>query len=217
MDRAVRCPRSYVALETLGRVRLSKYFFMRNFLNSEIGNFYGRPNIPDNPDLAIKAGRRLATTLLDPLVETFGPIEVRSGFRSSDLNQFGATEVKPQKCSANPKNYSGHIWDRRDEMGRMGACVSVVIPWFADRYEKGRDWRDLAWWLHDHLDYHAICFFPKLAAFNLTWREEPQRTILSYVAPRGTLIAAGGVPCEPECSRASRYADFPAFRALNLP
>ena len=76
-------------------VRLSKHFQFRNFLYSEIGNFYGKPNIPDDPDLAIAAGRKLATTLLDPLVETFGPIDIRSGYRSAALNNFGATEVKP--------------------------------------------------------------------------------------------------------------------------
>ena len=213
----VRRPRSYPALEDLGRQRLSRHFFMRNFLNSEIGNFFGRPNIPDDPDLALKAGRRLASALLDPLVETFGPIEIRSGYRSAALNHFGATEVRPQKCSANPRTYAGHIWDRRDAEGRMGACVSVVIPWFADRYDAGRDWRDLAWWMHDHLPYHQICFFPKLAAFNLTWREEPERAILSYIAPKGTLLAAGGDPEEAPDARAARYADFPPFRGIAYP
>jgi len=213
----MRRSKTYTALEDLGRVRLSKYFFMRNLLYSEIGNFHGRPNIPDDPDLAIAAGRKLAMELLDPLVETFGPIEIRSGFRSAALNHFGATEVKPQKCSANPKNHAGHIWDHRDAQGRMGACVSVVVPWFADRYDKGRDWRDLAWWVHDHLDYHAMYFFPRIAAFNLTWREAPARTIHSYVAPKGTLLAARAEPVETASERKARYADFPAFRGIALP
>jgi hypothetical protein len=213
----MRPPRTFTALEDLGRVRLSKHFFLRNFLHSEIGNFYGRPNIPEDPDLAIAAGTRLATDLLDPLVETFGPIEIRSGYRSPTLNHFGATEVTPQKCASNPKTYAGHIWDRRDGAGRMGACVSVVVPWFADRYAAGRDWRDLAWWVHDHLPYHAMTFFPKLAAFNLTWREEPGRTIASYVPPRGTLLAAGGEPAESPALRRARWADFPPFRGIRYP
>jgi hypothetical protein len=48
-------PLSMRALEDLGRVRLSENFFMRDFLYSEIGNFYGIQNIPDDPDLAIMA------------------------------------------------------------------------------------------------------------------------------------------------------------------
>lgn len=213
----MKTPRSYTALEDLGRVRLSKYYFMRNFLNSEIGNFFGIPNLPEDPDLAIAAGRGLATHLLDPLHETFGVVEIRSGYRSPRLNHFGATEVRPQKCSANKKNYAGHIWDRRDGAGRMGATVSIAIPWFADRYAEGRDWRDLAWWLYDHLEFHEVYFFPRLAAFNITWREEPQRRMLSYIAPKGTLLRAGEDPGEAPAQRRARYADFPPFRGIAMP
>lgn len=210
----VRSPKSYLSLEEFGRVRLSKHFEMRNFLYSEIGNFYAKPNLPLDPDLAIAAGRCLAETILEPLVETFGPIDVRSGYRSESLNHFGATEVKPQKCAANPKNYAGHIWDRRDAMGRMGACVTVGIPWFAAQYRGGRDWRDLAWWLFDHLDFQELYFFPKNATFNVTWREEPEHRILSYIAPKGRLFQRGDTP---DPLRAQRYADFPAFRGIIYP
>ncbi|RMD93468.1 MAG: hypothetical protein D6811_04820 [Alphaproteobacteria bacterium] len=213
----MRAPRSYTALEELGRVRLSRHFFMRDFLHSEIANFFARPNIPDDPDLAIAAGRALCTELLDPLVETFGPIHVRSAFRSSALNHFGATQVRPQKCARNEATVAGHIWDRRDARGRMGACACIVIPWFADQYARGRDWRDLAWWVHDHLPYHEMCFFPRLAAFNLTWREDREPSIRSYIAPRGTLLRAGAEPAEPPAGRAARHADFPAFRAIRYP
>ncbi len=213
----MRRPGTYTALEDLGRVRLSPHFYMRDFLYSEIGNFFGRPNIPENPDVAIEAGRRLCAEILDPLQETFGRVAVRSAYRSPELNHFGATQVTPQKCSANPKNYAGHIWDRRDEEGRLGACVSIAIPWFADGYAQGRDWRDLAWWLYDHLMFQEIYFFPKLAAFNITWREMPERRILSYIAPKGRLLAAGETPVEDAPTRAKRYADFPEFRGIIYP
>ena len=42
-------PKTMVALENLGRVRLSPNFYMREFLYSEIANFYGMPNMPDDP------------------------------------------------------------------------------------------------------------------------------------------------------------------------
>ena len=63
----MRKPASMWSLETLGRVRLSRHFYMRDFLHSEIGSFYGIPNIPENPDLAIENGRQLCEQLLDPL------------------------------------------------------------------------------------------------------------------------------------------------------
>ena len=51
----MRKPISMKALEKLGRTRLSKSCFMRDFLYSEISNFYSIPNIPDDPGLAIAA------------------------------------------------------------------------------------------------------------------------------------------------------------------
>ena len=148
------------SLETLGRVRLSRHFFMRDFLYSEIGNFHELQNIPDNPDLAIETGRAFCETLLDPLEETFGRIAVRSGYRSRSLNRFG--NENRLNCARNDNPLECHIWDWGEGDARV-AGASVVIPWFADRYAQGRDWRDLAWWMHDHLDYSEIWFFPNYA------------------------------------------------------
>ncbi len=201
-------------LENLGRVRLSKHFFMRDFLYSEISNVHLQQNIPDDPDLAIKTGSAFCQTLLDPLEETFGRVAVRSGYRSAALNQYG--NENRLNCARNDNPLECHIWDwGQGDVHVAGA--SVVIPWFADRYEKGRDWRDLAWWMHDHLEYSDIWFFPKLCAFNLVWRTPPRRRIDSYIAPRGSLLAPGATPEEPLKVRQSRYADFPPFRGISYP
>jgi hypothetical protein len=208
---------SYVGLEDLGRVRLSRYFYMRNFLYSEIANFHQIQNMPDDPQLAVMAGTKLCTEILDPLVETFGPIEIRSGFRSCTLNHFGATQATPQKCSRNEANYAGHIWDMRDENGHMGATVSIVIPWFADQYNQGRDWQDLAWWLFDHLNHAETCFFPENAAFNIQWHEKPVKDIYSYIDPKGLLIRPDEEPPESADVRQARYSDFPEFKGLTYP
>ena len=66
----MRKPASMKALKTLGRIRLSEHFFMREMLYSEIASFHGVPNIPDDPDLAIAAGTRLCEELLEPLHAT---------------------------------------------------------------------------------------------------------------------------------------------------
>ncbi len=211
----MRAVTSLDLLEKLGKTRLSRHFFARDFLYSEIGNFHVIPNLPEDTELFVAAGQALCAQLLDPLVETFGPIAVRSAYRSPTVNQFG--NENDLKCARNAANYAGHIWDRRDGAGRMGACVSVVVTWFADQYNQGRDWRDLAWWVHDHLPYSEMWFFPSNAAFNLTWREGPARTISSYMAPRGKLLAAGAEPGEGLVTRRVRYADFPPFRGISYP
>jgi len=208
----MRRPASMWSLETFGRVRLSKYFYMRDFLMSEISAFHGIPNIPDNPELAIERGRALCAQLLDPLEETFGRIAIRSGYRSDALNTYG--NDNRLNCARSDNPIECHIWDWQ---GTPVAGTSLVIPWFADQYDKGRDWRDLAWWVHDHLPYSEMWFFPKLAAFNLVWRPEPLRTISSYIAPRGMLLRAGQQPAEDSATRAARYADFPPLRGIVYP
>lgn len=208
----MRKPASMWSLETLGRVRLSKHFYMRDFLMSEISAFHGIPNIPDVPDLAIARGRALCEQLLDPLEETFGRIAIRSGYRSEALNTYG--NENKLNCARSDNPIECHIWDWQ---AAPVAGTSLVIPWFADQYAQGRDWRDLAWWVHDHLPYSEMWFFPKLAAFNLVWRPEPLRTISSYIAPRGMLLRAGVEPVEDLTTRAARYADFPPLRGIQHP
>jgi hypothetical protein len=211
----MRAITSLYLLEKLGKTRLSKHFYARDFLYSEIGNFHAMPNLPENPDQFVQAGQKLCRELLDPMVETFGPIAVRSAYRSPSINKFG--NDNDLKCARNDANCAGHIWDYRDAAGRLGACSSVVVPWFADQYNRGRDWRDLAWWLHDHLPYSEMWFFPTNAAFNLTWRQDGERTISSYVAPRGKLLAEGAQPTGALTQRRARYADFPPLRGISYP
>ena len=103
----MRKPQSIDALETLGRVRLSTNFFMRDFLYSEIANFYGVQNIPDDPDLAIEVGKVLCETLLEPLQATFGRLAIRSAYRSPAVNQLG--NDKGHNCGSNESNYAAHI------------------------------------------------------------------------------------------------------------
>ncbi len=209
----MRAPNSVSTLNDLGRVRLSRSFYFRDFLYSEIANLHGIPNIPSNPDLAVAAGTRLCEDLLEPLQDSFGRIAIRSAYRSASVNRFGSDLQMAGKpgynCGSNEYNRAGHIWDQRDAAGRMGATACIVIPWFADRYRTGADWRSLAWWLHDHLPYSAIGFFPNLCAFNLTWREDPARTISSYIPPKGYLTKPGMANHAGDHS--GWYPDFPAL------
>lgn len=203
----MRKPGSMRGLEELGRVRLSPSFFLRDFLYSEIASFYGIPNIPEDPDLAIATGTRLCEELLEPLQATFGRIGVRSGYRAPAVTQFG--NQRKQGASVRV-NSAYHVWDLPDADGRIGAAACIVIPWFADRYAKGADWRSLAWWIHDHLDYAHLQFFPKLCAFNIQWHEVRTRRIDSFIAPRGCLTRAG--MSNHVADHAASYRGFPTLQ-----
>lgn len=209
----MRKPASVAALDDLGRVRLSRHFYLRDFLYSEIASLHGIPNIPDDPDLCIAAGQGLCENLLEPLQAAFGRIALRSGYRAPAVNGFGSQRQRAGQggypCGSNQMNRAAHIWDQRDDRG-MGAMVTVVVPWFADRYAAGADWRGLAWWIHDHLPYSNLYFFPKNAAFNLGWHEVPVRRIDSYVTPRGCLTKPGRANWSG--SHAEWYAGFPGVR-----
>jgi hypothetical protein len=200
-------PRSMRALEDLGRVRLSANFFMRDFLYSEIAGFYGVPNLPVDPDLALAAGRKLCEVLLEPLQATFGRLAIRSGYRSAKVTAYGNARGHGARVEVNA---GYHIWDMRDRNGDMGAAACIVVPWFADRYQRGADWRQLAWWIHDHLPYGHLEFYPKLSAFNIQWCERPRRRIDSFIEPRGCLTMPGMAGHDAE--HADWYPDFPPLR-----
>lgn len=187
----MRKPQTLKALEELGRIRLSKNFFMRDFLHSEISQFYSIPNIPDDPDLAIEAGTRLCEQVLEPLMTQFGRISIRSAFRSAAVNDFG--NRNKLNCGRNETNFGGHIWDRRDARGSIGATACVIVHALVPYYEATGRWEALAWWIHDHLPYDELEFFPRFAAVNINWREMPRQRITSWIAPRRGVLTKRGM------------------------
>lgn len=196
---------SYAGLESLGRQRLSHNFFMRDFLYSEIAAAHGLCNAPEFPDVALKFGRKLCTELLEPLHDAFGRIHIRSGYRSPLVNGFG--NKRKMNCSSNESNFAGHIWDFADKSGTHGAMVCIVIPSLVDHIAKGGSWTDMAWWIHDHLNYSTLYFFPQMSAFNIGWHERPIRRIDSYAKPLGCLTKPGMV--NHGGLHRDQYASFP--------
>lgn len=193
------------ALEELGRVRLSENFFMRDFLYSEIAAFYGILNIPDDPDLAIQAGRKLCEEALEPLRRRFGRISIRSGYRSPAVNRFG--NEHGLSCGSNESNFAGHIWDRLNGSGQMGATVSIIVHALIPWYERTGRWEAMAWWIHDHLPYDELEFFPRYAAFNYGHGERQRRRILSHIPPRRGVLTKPGM-ANAEGSHEAEYAEW---------
>jgi hypothetical protein len=175
-------------LTEFGRVRLSHNFFMREMLYSEVGNFYSIPNIPENPELAIEAGRKLCTLVLEPLRKAFGHITIRSAYRSPTLNGYCHELYKAGDttawCIDNEANAAEHIWDHRDKAGFMGATATVVIPGYLDYFEKTGRWQPLAWWIKDNIEHYSnVFFFPHLCAFNIRWYEGKSDKKIVYLDP----------------------------------
>ena len=176
-------------LEVFGRTQLSPSFFMRDFLHSEIANWYGIGNYPDYPEIAIRTGSTLCEELLEPLQEKFGRIAIRSAYRSKQVNQLGNNHG--DNCASNEKNYAGHIGDYPNARG-YGATACIVIPSFLHIYQQdSSNWQQMAYWIHDHLNYNRLEFFPNRCAFNIGWHEQPIKEIYSYISPKGYLVKHG--------------------------
>ena len=77
---------------------------------------------------------------------------------------------------------------------RQLSSACVVVNRFIPYYERTGDWEALAWWIHDHLPYSDMEFFPKFAAFNLQWRDDPVRNIQSFIPPRRGRLTMPGKP-----------------------
>ncbi len=185
-------PQTVAKLTELGRVQLSRTFFMRDFLYSDIAEIHGLSNIPDDPDLAIAAGTRLCEELLEPLQDVFGRIAIRSAYRSAEVNRLG--NAKGYNCASNERSAAGHIWDLRDAQGQMGATACIVVPRFANEWTGPDDWKRIAWWVHDHLPYSTMEFFPVRWAFNLQWHEKPLRMIYSHIPDARGYLTKSGMP-----------------------
>ena len=55
-----------------------------------------------------------------------------------------------------------------------------------------------------------MLFFPKLAAFNLTWREAPERRIDSYASPQRGCLTRPGM-ANHAGRHAAEYGGFPVL------
>lgn len=191
---------SVAALNDYGRTRLSKHFFMREMLYSEVSNLYGISNIPEDPDLAIAVGRRLAEEILEPLHERFGHVSIRSAYRSPELNSFCNERFKTGDsacwCTDNQMNAARHIWDRRDGDGKLGATATVFVPAYLDHYQASGDYRPLAWWIRDNVpSYAELFFFRPLCAFNIRWYEGSTDQAISFLdPPHRELLTRRGEP-----------------------
>lgn len=71
-----------IKLDELARIRLSKHFFLRDFLFSETAAANGINNIPDDLQLVVEAGSQLCQNVLEPIQQAWGRIHIRSAFRS---------------------------------------------------------------------------------------------------------------------------------------
>ena len=189
----IKVPISVKSLDNFGRIQLSKSFFMREFLYSEISQIEGIHNIPTDPDLAVAVGERLCQDVLEPIQDALGRISIRSAYRSRDVNDMGSN--KKYNCAKSDSNRARHIWDERDVEG-AGATACVLVTSYLPYFKDTGNWQALAWWIHDNIPaYSELEFFtknPSALAFNISWHEKfPKKTIHAWAPTRVCLTKPG--------------------------
>ncbi len=189
-----KAPVSVKTLDDFGRIQLSKSFFMREFLYSEISQIEGIQNIPSDPNLAVAVGERLCQDVLEPIQDALGRISIRSAYRSRAVNDKGAD--KKYSCAKSHSNRARHIWDERDDDG-AGATACVVVTSYLPFFRDTGNWQALAWWIHDNIPaYSELEFFtkkPSMLAFNISWHEKASKKTIHAWAPSFTCLTKPGM------------------------
>ena len=177
-------PQSYSGLDRLGRIALSESFHMREFLYSEIAVHYQLRNVPDKEriDIAIEAGSKLCSLLLEPLQKQFGRVHVRSGYRSREVNAAG---VQKHNCAADNRGF--HTWDHPSENNGIGATACISVPGVSKAVFDGTvSYESMAWWVYDnlpewsHLEFFATAEHSDEVCFNIGWLAQPLKTMTTW-------------------------------------
>ena len=176
-------PQSYSGLDRLGRIALSESFHMREFLYSEIAVHYQLRNVPDKEriDIAIEAGSKLCSLLLEPLQKQFGRVHVRSGYRSREVNAAG---VQKHNCAADNRGF--HTWDHPSENNGIGATACISVPSVSKAVFDGTvSYESMAWWVYDnlpewsHLEFFATAEHSDEVCFNIGWLALPLKAMMN--------------------------------------
>jgi hypothetical protein len=137
----------------------------------------GLPNLPLNPE-SYNALFDLASQLLDPLVEYFGPIRLTYGFASPALTREIGGRISPK--------LDQHACCERDARGnfvcdRLGAACDFIVD--------DENMEEVAAWIVEHLPFDRLYFYGNDRPLHLS--QGPQVSRLAYVmtpTTRGTLV-----------------------------
>lgn len=163
-------------LANFGRVQLSPSFFMRDFLYSEM---------PPHPTPSRDSYTNRHNALPESPWAATGSLWTYKHKVGLPLNAKGAENRNQYRCASNERNYARHIWDYPDEQGNYGVMACVVVNSYLPHYEATKDWKTLANWIENNIpEYLEMCFYPKLCAFNISWRQKPKKSIKSHISSR---------------------------------
>lgn len=143
-------------LKSLGLVRLSNSFIMRDFLYNETACCYGISNIPHCPELAVITGRELCQKLLEPIIKQFGVISIQVGYRSPLLNLIEPPAVNNE---IEKQLFECLAWDSRI----ISAGATFKIPNITEQI----GYKHVVDWISENLEFD--CVFTSKTEITISW------------------------------------------------
>ncbi|HCZ17668.1 MAG TPA: peptidase m15a [Candidatus Accumulibacter sp.] len=160
-------------------------FTYRSFIEcGETQRRLGLPNLPLNPK-TYNALHALAVTILDPVIEYFGPIRLTYGFASATLTRQIAGRIAPRldQHAACEQGGSGALICRRG-----GAACDFIVD--------DEDMKEVTHWIVKHLPFDRLYFYGSERPIHISFSATPvQQAFQLAMSSSGRLVPrplAGG-------------------------
>jgi len=143
-------------------IRLSWSLFMGDFLHVPEMPFLQSPqvNMPEHPEPVIIFGRELAGKVLEPLIATFGAVQISRGYLAPAL--FDA--LNHRNVPVDTFRVWGRAWGRVQDQSGAGtgknedlrAGVRIRLPWLMDHEQPEKAACVLILWIKGHLPVASV-------------------------------------------------------------
>lgn len=155
--------------------RLSKNFILRDLLYSTEAALMGLPNLPEDTDMVIRAGKALCEKVLEPVTEHFGRPAITFGYMCREAIEAGMSDAQRK----NPRSSSPHQFDRGtfgDEVyARLDLLPFCVEDGLVRKHEFGL-------WLMTNCDIDLLQQWSHSNIFCITISPRPRRVWHEWTA-----------------------------------
>jgi hypothetical protein len=160
--------------------RCGGYLTYRQFIEcGETQRITGLGNMPKSSE-SVFALRELATQILDPVIECFGPIVLTYGFCSAELER-----KVPGRNAPKLDQHSAHDCNRTRKLicGRRGAAADFLVP--------DRNMLEVADWIVVNLPFDRMYIYGESRPLHMSFGPEHSRqAVMMKRGSSGRLIPA---------------------------
>ena len=154
--------------------RLSPNFILRDFLFSTQTSLMGVPNVPEDMDMVIRAGRALCEKVLEPVLDHFGRFAIVFGYQCREVIEL---QVTAAATPIHPRSSSPHQWDRKTFGDKIYARVDILPFCVEDAHVTKHKFGH---WLMHHCDIDLLMQWERSNVACITISPAPRRVWLQW-------------------------------------